>query len=196
MFSNRRFVALLSVLLPIFAIFIASCAGGNLTPRFSHQGRLLDSSGNPVADGNYTLQYRLYHTSSGGTAVFTETRNVAVEDGLFTTSIGSTSYITPTIFSEPTWMEINVDGETLSPRQRLEGAPYAFSLAADSLVRGSVPITRTFATVENTGAAMTVWNTNSGATGGNGLVVANQAAAAATDTRKCGCPAGHRRGWG
>ena len=177
MFSNRRFAVLLSLLLPLFAIFIASCAGANLTPRFSHQGRLLDSDGSPVSDGNYNMQYRLYHTASGGTAVFTDTRTVAVEDGLFTTSIGSTTNITPSIFSEPTWMEITVNGETLSPRQRLEGAPFAFSLVADSVVRGSVVVTRTFAGLENTGAAMTIWNTNGGVGGGNGLVVANQAAA-------------------
>jgi hypothetical protein len=181
MFSNRRLIALFSLLLPLFAIFIASCAGANLTPRFSHQGRLLDSDGSPVADGNYNMQYRLYHTSSGGTAVFTDTRTVAVEDGLFTTSIGSTTYITPSLFSQPTWMEISINGETLSPRQRLEGAPYAFSLAADSVVRGSVVVTRTFAGLQNTGAAMTVWNTNGGVGGGNGLVVANQAAPSGAD---------------
>jgi hypothetical protein len=177
MLSNRRIIAALSLLLPLLAILTASCIAGNLTPRFSHQGRLLDSSGNPVPDGDYAVQYRFFHSSTGGTAVFTDTRTVAVEDGLFTNSIGATEFITPSIFAEPTWMEINVNGETLTPRQYLEGAPYAFSLVADAIVRGNVVITRTFAGLDNTGAAMTVWNTNGTSSGGNGLVVANQAAA-------------------
>lgn len=176
MFSKQRFPYVLIALLPLMAIIFAGCAGENI-PLFSHQGRLLDNSGNPVADGSYNMQYRLYNASSGGTAVYTDTQNVAVEDGLFTVTIGDSGVITPSIFADPTYMELTIDGETLTPRQRLLGAPYAFSLVPGAVVQGTEPITRTVGLYENTGAAMSVLNTDATATGGNGLAVFNQAAA-------------------
>ncbi|HSM54860.1 MAG TPA: hypothetical protein VK879_01795, partial [Candidatus Sulfomarinibacteraceae bacterium] len=181
MYTQFRYSRLLYLALPLIALVLGACGVAELSPQFSHQGRLLDGDGNPVPDGNYNVEYRLFQQSSGGTAVYTDTQTVSVENGLFTTSIGASDEITPSIFSEPTWMELTIDGETLTPRQRLQGAPYAFSLVPDAVVQGSVPITRTFQGQDNTGAAMTVFNTDSSATGGNGLVVVN-AASPAFDT--------------
>ena len=48
------------------------------------QGRLTDSSGNPL-DGDYTLSYRIYSVYTGGTALCQDLNNtVHVDDGLFT----------------------------------------------------------------------------------------------------------------
>jgi hypothetical protein len=173
MYSKVRYHRLLHLILPLFAIFIGACGVAELSPQFSHQGRLLDSEGNPVPDGEYDVQYRLYQVQNGGDAVYTDTQTITVSGGLFTASIGATEEITPSIFASPTWMEITIDGETLSPRQRLQGAPYAFSLVPEAVIQGSVPITRTYLGQENTGAAMTILNTDSSPYGGNGLVVAN-----------------------
>lgn len=178
MYMRYHYGRILYVILPVVALLLGACAVGELSPQFSHQGRLLDSEGNPVPDGDYSVQYVLYHSASGGSPVYTDTNTVSVEDGLFTTSIGLSDVITPSIFSRPTWMEITVAGETLTPRQRLQGAPYAFSLVPNSVVQGSVPITRAYLGQDHTGAAMTVLNSDASATGGNGLVVLNRAAPA------------------
>ena len=69
----------------------------------------------------------------------------------FTATIGDSGVITPSIFAEPTYMELTIDSETLAPRQRLLGAPYAFSLVPGAVVQGTEPITRTFATLTDTG---------------------------------------------
>ncbi len=174
MFFNKRIISVLLVFLPS-ALLFAGCVG--LTPQFSHQGRLLDSSGAPVPDGNYSVEYKIYQSSSGGSPVYNETQTVAVEDGLFTTSIGATDVISPEIFSQPTWMELTINGETLTPRQRLEGAPFAFSLISGSVIQGAEDINRDFGGFTDTGAVMTVWNQDSSETGGHGLLVVNQAAA-------------------
>ncbi len=176
MYIQYRYGRILFLILPVVALLLGACAVAELSPEFSHQGRLLDSEGNPVPDGDYSVQYVLYHSASGGSPVYTDTNTVTVDDGLFTTSIGASDVISPSIFSRPTWMEITVDGETLSPRQRLQGAPYAFSLAPNNVVQGSVPITRTYLGQDNTGAAMTIVNTDASPTGGSGLVVMNRAA--------------------
>lgn len=164
----------------IFLLVAAACAP-KLVPTFSHQGRLLDENGNPVADGNYAVEYRIFNVASGGTAAYTESQNVPVEDGLFTTSLGLSGTITPTIFAQPTWLEVSVNGETLAPRQQLQGSPYAFSLASGAAVQGSETLGRTFAGLDNTGAALVVLNNDTSATGGHGLLAVNRAAAAGDD---------------
>lgn len=167
---SRLFLLAVSFLL----LFLAACGVNTLSPAFSHQGRLLDAGGNPVADGTYEIEYRLFHASSGGTAAHTETRVVTVEDGLFTTPVGGL-VVDPTIYARPTWLEVVVDGEVLTPRQPLYGAPYAFSLSSGAVVQGPQTIDRTYSGQEDTGAALTVWNTDASATGGNGLLAINLA---------------------
>jgi len=171
------------LVLPFALLILAACAP-KLTPSFSHQGRLLDAGGNPVPDGNYTFEYKIYNASSGGTAAYTESQSVSVADGLFTTSLGLSSTITPTIFAQPTWLEISVNGEALGPRQRLQGSPYAFSLISGAVVEGAETIARDFAGQSDTGAALTVLNNDATATGGHGLLAINRAAAAGADRDK------------
>jgi hypothetical protein len=174
--TKKIVIATLTFLLPLLFIGLVGCVGvPSLTADYSHQGKLTTSSGMPVPDGNYTIQYRLFHAATDGTAVYTQTNTVPVKGGLFDTSIGLTSVITPEIFSQPTWMEVSVNGEVFTPRQRLEGAPYASSLVAGAVIQGYVPITRTYGTFTDLGGAMVIWNQDSSKTGGNGLTVIDSA---------------------
>lgn len=178
--SRRVLIVVCTIVVPLLLVFgLASCIGiPPLRADFSHQGRLLTSSGAVVPDGNYTIRYRLFHsTIPDATPLYTETKTVAVTGGLFDTSVGLTGVITPEIFSRPTWLEIAVNGEVLSPRHRLEGAPYASSLVEGAVIQGSVPITRTFSSYNNIGANLTLWNQDDSIKGGNGLVIFNSAQA-------------------
>lgn len=170
---------LIIVIFAVFMIVVGACTPQpKLASVFSHQGRLLDADGRPVPDGDYTVEYKIYNVADAGTPEYTESKSVTVENGLFTTAIGLSSVITPTIFSKPTWLEITVDGETLNPRQPLQGSPYAFSLISGAVVNGVETIDREYDSIPNTGAALTVVNSDAAATGGHGLVVLNKAAAA------------------
>ena len=179
--SKRVLIVVFTIVVPLLLVFgLASCAGSDLRADFSHQGRLLTSSGAVVPDGNYTIRYRLFHSFlPGATPVYTETKTVAVKGGLFDTSIGLTSVITPEIFSRSTWMEVAVNGEVLSPLQPLEGAPFASSLVPGAVIQGGVPITSTVGGLSGLGSALYVWNQNSAANGGNGLTVINEASGTA-----------------
>ena len=159
--------------LPLLALVLIGCSSF-IYPTFSHQGKLLDSSGNPVADGSYTVMYRLYHVSSGGTAVYTDTNTVTITDGYFNSEFGA-SDVDPKTFSEQTWLEITVNGETLTPRQFLRGAPYASGLVAGSAAIGSQPVTYTYSALDNLGSAFFAANTDSSATGGSGLTAVTTA---------------------
>jgi len=71
------------------------------------------------------------------TLQWTETKNVPVTDGLFNTQLGDTTILPVSKFNQRLWLEIVAGGETLTPRQQLLGAPYAFSLIPGAVVEGS-----------------------------------------------------------
>ncbi len=164
-----RLRGMLLAFMPLLILIFIGCSSNFVYPTFSHQGKLLDSSGNPVADGDYTVMYRLYHELSGtDPAVYTDTKTVTITDGYFDSYFGDTG-VDPKIFSERTWLEITINGETLTPRQFLRGAPYASGLVAGSAAIGSKPVTYTYESLDNLGSAFFAANTNSTATGGSGL---------------------------
>jgi hypothetical protein len=179
---TRRLAPTIIVLTILLAILAAGCI--DLPATFSYQGRLLTSAGNPVADGTYNVRYNLYHQSSGGTPVFTDTESIVVADGLFNSAIGTDMEIPPDTFAEPTWLEVTINGQTLTPRERLRGAPYAFSVASGAVIQGTEPITRTYATYQDTGAVLTIVNNDATATGGNTLYLVNRAAPTLTNREK------------
>jgi hypothetical protein len=56
-----------------------------------YQGTALDSNGNPLAPTtptNYTMQFRLYSTQSGGTPIWSESQTVTVSNGQFSVRLG------------------------------------------------------------------------------------------------------------
>lgn len=124
------------------AVIITGC--GALTPQFSYQGRLTDEGGNPL-DGAVTMYYRLYDDSTGGNLIYKEWESESLNDGLFDSAIGP-SALDPSVsardLSQPLWLEVAVNNgvysETLTPRQRLYGAPYAFTLMQGAVVASSM----------------------------------------------------------
>jgi hypothetical protein len=88
---------------------------------FSYQGELT-LAGAPV-QGTRTMTFRLFDVPSGGAASGALTLpQVAVDAGLFTVELD----YGPGIFvGQQLWLEVEVEGQLLSPRQRITSAPYA-----------------------------------------------------------------------
>jgi hypothetical protein len=140
-FPNRaikRFGVL--TLLMLSTLLLNAC----LPRMLGMQGRLLNNEGVPITD-TVTMTINYWTCASGddsdpGCAIsYTETKNVQVINGLFDLTIGSSDVDAdaapdPLIFARPLYAEIIVDGETLTPRQRLIGAPYAMSLVGGAVV--------------------------------------------------------------
>jgi len=99
-----------------------------MTTAFTYQGRLTDGDG--PANGRYDFQFDLYDAARDGKRVGTETvEDVVVTDGLFTAQLDFGSVFDGRML----WLEIGVRPATesgayttLSPRQSLTAAPYAF----------------------------------------------------------------------
>ncbi len=103
------------------------------------QGRLTDASGNPVPDGNYSITASIYGVSTGGTALCTDTDNVAVSKGLFIMNIHNCT--SDDINGRPLYLGIKVGTDSeMTPRQPIYPVPYAFSLRPGAIISDSASI--------------------------------------------------------
>jgi len=96
------------------------------TPQTIHyQGLLNDASGNPVNDTKL-LEFRIYNTETGGTALWTEQHPaVEITDGLFSVVLGESSSLAGQFSSYPVYITFAVDGQEMLPRQKFQSVPYA-----------------------------------------------------------------------
>jgi len=108
----------------------------------TYQGRLLDTDGVPEAAASVDVVFTLYDSLAAGTCLWsnssatcatTTTRVVTLTDGLFSENLGDTTLAAPyaaissSVFADnaAVYLEVIVEGETLTPRKRLTAAPYA-----------------------------------------------------------------------
>src|SRR3989344_2144031 len=90
-------IAIVSIVFTFFAYFtseVYSATGIRRTINF--QGKLVNTNGTNVANGNYSIVFKIYDVSSGGTALWTETQSsVSVTDGVFQVELGSSTAFAP-----------------------------------------------------------------------------------------------------
>jgi hypothetical protein len=125
------------------ALLITACGAG-LFPQMSYQGVLTDDNGQPI-NGSVQFTYRLFDTATGGTQIYANTETVAVTNGLFNSVVGPSTIVAgldPADLTKPLYLEIQVANgvytETLTPRQRLYGSPYAFTLMPGSVISSTL----------------------------------------------------------
>ncbi|MEO0071777.1 MAG: hypothetical protein ABIK39_06820, partial [candidate division WOR-3 bacterium] len=93
----------------------------------SYQGKLTDSLGNSVPDGDYQLTFRLYTQETGGTPFWTEEQTVAVKNGLFSALLGSVNPINSVPDAGNLYLSLQVGtGSELTPRLRIVSSAYAY----------------------------------------------------------------------
>lgn len=131
-----------------------------------YQGRLLNSNGVPVSDATASISFALYDAASAGTCLWSNNsqncatvsaRTVTLTSGLFSEALGDTAAGVPyanilaTVFANnaSVYLEIIVNGETLTPRKAMLSAPYAmnsdtvdgFDTSSVGATTGVVPVT-------------------------------------------------------
>jgi hypothetical protein len=93
-----------------------------------YQGHLLaPDTGQAKPDGTYPMTFSIYNVNSGGSALWTETKNVGVSKGLFATLLGDTTPLDLAMFNgQELWLGIKVDPDPeATPRQRMAHVAYA-----------------------------------------------------------------------
>ncbi|MBN2542851.1 hypothetical protein JXI42_08265 [bacterium] len=99
----------------------------------NYQGKVTDIDGVGLND-TVDINVRLYPDSLGGTYSWQETHyDVPVLKGLFDIRLGSVNPLGLDFSSDEYWLRVSVDGDILSPRQRLVSEVFAIrSIYADS----------------------------------------------------------------
>ncbi|MCD4817632.1 MAG: hypothetical protein K8S23_02945 [Candidatus Cloacimonetes bacterium] len=92
-----------------------------------YQGRLTNNTGAPL-NGNVTIEFKIYSVATVGTALWTETQTVSVNEGWFQVSLGAVTVLNLTFEDATHWLGINVsaDGE-MTPRTRITSVAYAIN---------------------------------------------------------------------
>ncbi|MCA9999292.1 MAG: hypothetical protein KDE56_26200 [Anaerolineales bacterium] len=114
---------------------------------FSYQGQILDSGGNPVNNAAMPMTFKLFTTATGGTACWTEDHTggtaVNVQNGQFKALLGQTTAIPDSCLTGDAYLELTINGETLSPREILTSVAYAVeasTIKADAITRGKLTV--------------------------------------------------------
>lgn len=117
---------------------------------FTYQGKLGTPDGKPLPDDRYGVTFNLFPTQTGGTAFWTQNREVVTTRGIFAVELGP---LLPSDLMRPeVWLEVRLDGLDPFPRQRMNAVPYA--MLADDLVlpfSGTVSYLNPAFTIDQTG---------------------------------------------
>ncbi|HVQ43378.1 MAG TPA: hypothetical protein VMT30_00205 [Candidatus Saccharimonadia bacterium] len=119
----------------LVSVVMASWAGPavaatGINKQVNFQGKVVNSNGTNVTDGSYGFVFKLYSVSSGGSAIWTESKTLTVTDGIFQTNLGSVTGLPGSVdFNTDNiylGINFNTDGE-MSPRIQFTASPYAFN---------------------------------------------------------------------
>ncbi|HOH67475.1 MAG TPA: hypothetical protein PK896_03225, partial [bacterium] len=120
----------------------ATRAAVGINPQLNYQGKIADSAGTALTDGNYNFIFELYDSLGSGAMLWSETWSststagqVTVNEGIFSVTLGTSSTLTASIFnSDNLYLQIRFDDdadgnfdEVFSPRKRLTASPYSFN---------------------------------------------------------------------
>ncbi|HMO51793.1 MAG TPA: tail fiber domain-containing protein [Kiritimatiellia bacterium] len=93
----------------------------------NYQGRLVD--GTNLVNGVVGLTLQLMNAPTGGSVLYQTSNQVVVVDGLYQAQIGSNDVfdvaMDSALANTNVWLEVVVNGQPLSPRERVMSVPYA-----------------------------------------------------------------------
>ena len=121
----------------VFLVALSNVVLAQVPQTMSYQGVLTDADGSPVANGTYTLTFKLYNI--GDAVNWTEIQQVPVKNGLINIILGKVQPLS-LAFDQPYRLGITIGNEPeLEPRIELTSAAYSLnaSSVSDSSVTGA-----------------------------------------------------------
>ena len=97
---------------------------GGVPQNLSYQGFIKASDGTLLPDGSYTVTFRIYEEVTGGVDLWSEEHEIYLKSGMISVTLGeSTSF---TFSTKMNYLEIQVNGDVMTPRQKMTSVTYAF----------------------------------------------------------------------
>jgi hypothetical protein len=134
---KRSLWAILGMVAVMCCCAVMAVAGG-VPNTLNYQGTLTSNTGSPVT-ATKPMLFKMYTTSMGRAAFWSEQKNVDVKNGQFSVVLGSSSAIPAEKLTGTTYVGITVDppASELLPRQKLTSVAYALK-AADATPKGII----------------------------------------------------------
>ncbi|MCM8798695.1 MAG: hypothetical protein NC821_04445 [Candidatus Omnitrophica bacterium] len=108
-----------------FLTFFITPGFTQIPHKINYQGYLTDSGGNPV-NGTVSILFSIYDVSSGGTALWSETQSVNVNQGIYSVNLGDNNPVN-LAFDKPYYLGVKVGSDSeMTPRIPLTSVGYAF----------------------------------------------------------------------
>ncbi len=130
---------ILSATLAISLLILFTGFSSLAVPKYiNYQGKLTDKEGNAL-DGAYQMKFSIYDTeASGEQALWDEEQVVIVTDGIYNIQLGDVNNpLSIDLFNnDDLYLEVAVNGETLSPRYHLASAPFAMKAGDAETLEG------------------------------------------------------------
>jgi len=130
----RRSITYAFIVMALLCAMTGIVSAAPVTKNITYQGMLTNAAGTPLT-GTYTVMFKLYEVSSGGSVLATDTHSVQASKGVFTTQITAASSF---FDGRALWLGITVGADAeMTPRQELRPVPYALSLRPGATIAGS-----------------------------------------------------------
>jgi hypothetical protein len=127
----------------VAVLLLVGSALADIPKMVGYQGMVTDNSGNPVADGTYTMRFRIYTAVTGGTLLWdSNNQSVTLAGGVFSVMLGESPQ--PALgldFDQDYWLLVTFSGQNQSPRKRLGSVGYAYmasGVVPGTLIEGTV----------------------------------------------------------
>lgn len=124
----RHPLVVVSLFIFLMASFSGTAVSQPLAPVLHYQGRLTNPQTGAPIEGEVAISFTIHNSPTENAFIWSESKNVQVKDGLFSTLLGDTSPLPQSIFNgQSLWLAIQVARDNpMTPRQRI--APVAYSL--------------------------------------------------------------------
>jgi hypothetical protein len=110
----------------VLIIILTTICQAALPRLISYQGKLSNKSdGQPINEVK-TINFKIYDALTSGNLLWEETQNVPVEKGIFNVNLGASVDLNLP-FDKAYYLEIKVNDEVITPRQRITSSGYAVS---------------------------------------------------------------------
>ena len=122
----KKLTLILTFLLLWTVVCGPSTAQADIPHLISYQGRLTNTSGDPVGNGIYNIKFSIYSSEAGGSLMWFNTRDITVEDGIFDVLLGEAETLDlPFDAQYYLGIQVGTDPE-MTPRQKLASSGYAY----------------------------------------------------------------------
>ncbi len=132
-----RVVLQISLALALAAALGSTVADGAVPTTIGFSARLVDETSGQAVTGTHRIGFALYDAETGGTALWQDTGEVTVDDGVLSTEIGRGRALDASVFDgRKLWLSVTLDDVTMEPRMAVDSVPYAIRAGAADSVDG------------------------------------------------------------